>query len=134
MAKNLFMLGIHFNSKKYTEASKKMLHNILPEINNYGSGYSNWLDVYLMNSEKFQEIVITGEAALSKIKYLKKQYLPNTLFSGCDLSVKNDASTKKLPLLEYRIIPKKTYIYICENSVCQLPIENIEQALTLIRK
>lgn len=134
MAKNLFMLGIHFNNKEYTEASTKMLHNILPQINNYGSGYSNWLDLYLMNSEKFQEIVITGETALSKINYLKKQYLPNTLFSGCYLSVKKSASSKELPLLAYRIIPKKTYIYICENSVCQLPIENIEQALTLIRK
>jgi len=134
MAKNLFLLSIHFNNKRYAEVSKKMLHNILPQINNYGSGYSNWLDVYLMNSEKFQEIVITGDTAISKINALKKHYLPNTLFAGYDSSMKKDASAKELPLLEYRIIPKKTYIYICENSVCQLPIENIEQALTLIKK
>ncbi|PHS10923.1 MAG: thioredoxin domain-containing protein [Kordia sp.] len=134
MAKNLFLLGIHFNNKLYSETSKKMLHNITPQINNYGAGFSNWLDLYLMNTERFQEIVITGDTAMSKTKTLKKHYLPNMLFTGSDSSVKNSDSSSNLPLLQNRTVPKKTYIYICENSACLLPLENIDQALTLIKK
>jgi len=134
MAKNLFILGIHFSNKKYTETSKKMLHNIIPQINNYGSGFSNWLDLYIMNSEKFQEIVICGNDALSKTKTLKTHYLPNTLFSGSDSSTKTNSSSTNLSLLKNRSVPEKTYIYICENSACLLPTENINQALTLIKE
>ncbi len=134
MAKNLFLLGIHFNNKQYSEASKKMLHNIIPQINNYGSGFSNWLDLYVMNSDKFQEIVITGDNAREQMGELKKHYIPNTLFSGYDTSRKNKFDKNKLPLLTNRIIKGKTYFYICENSTCLLPTENINQVLTLIEK
>jgi len=134
MAKNLFLLGIHFNNEKYSETSKKMLHNIIPQINNYGSGFSNWLDLYIMNSEKFQEIVITGDNAKVQMHQIKKHYTPNTLFSGYDTTKKNQFDIKKLPLLTNRIIKGKTYFYICENSACLLPTENIEQALTFIKK
>jgi len=134
MAKNLFLLGIHFSNMQYAETSKKMLHNIIPQINNYGSGFSNWLDLYLMNAEKFQEIVICGDDAIPKTRVLKKHYLPNTLFSGSNSSIKTIASSINLPLLKDRSIPKKTYIYICENSACLLPVENIDQALTLIKE
>jgi len=134
MAKNLFILGIHFNNKTYTETAKKMLHNIIPQINNYGSGFSNWLDVYLMNSEKFQEIVVCGNDALLKINTLKKHYLPNTLFAGNNTSKENNVLSASFPLLKDRTTPKQTYIYICENSACQLPTENTDKALLLIKQ
>lgn len=134
MAKNLFLLGIHFNNKQYSETSRKMLHNIIPQINNYGSGFSNWLDLYIMYSEKFQEIVITGENAKKEMNQIKKHYLPNTLFSGYDTKGKRKFDVKNLPLLTNRVIKGKTYFYICENSTCLLPTENINQALTLIKE
>lgn len=133
MAKNIYMLGIHFNNKKYTNTAKKMLHNILPEINNYGAGYSNWLDLHLNISAKFKEVVITGNNAIAQIKLLKQHYLPNTLFSGYDLNLNNTLSTKKLPLLAERIIKGETNFYICENSVCQLPTQDFNKALTLLK-
>jgi len=134
MAKNLFYLGIHFNNERFSITSKKMLHNIIPQINNYGSGFSNWLDLYLMNSEKFQEIVITGDNAKEQMHQIKKHYIPNTLYSGYDTNDKNKFNTKNLPLLTNRIIKGKTYFYICENSACLLPTEDINQVLTLIKK
>jgi len=134
MAKNLFYLGIHFNNKQFTLTSKKMLHNIIPQINNYGSGYSNWLDLYLMNSETFKEIVITGDNAKEQMRKIKNHYIPNTLFSGYNTNEKNKFDIKKFPLLTNRIIKGKTYFYICENSACLIPTENINQALTFIKE
>lgn len=134
MAKNLFQLGHHFGNQKYINTSKKMLRNVFPEIKNYGSGFSNWLDLYLNYSTDFKEIVITGEKALKNLKTLKTHYLPSSLFTGYDSSVKDNLLPTNLPLLTNRIIEGKTYFYICENSVCQLPTEDINTALTLINK
>ncbi len=129
MAKNLFQLGIHFNNKNYTKTAKKMLHNVLPEINNYGSAFSNWLILYLNISEPYKEIVVTGNDALQIINTLHKNYLPNVLFSGINTQKENNNITKNLPLLKGRAIPYKTYMYLCTNNVCQLPTENIEDVL-----
>ena len=130
MAKNLFLLGHHFNNKKYQESAKQMLNNILPQIDNYVSGYSNWLDLYLYYAFTFHEVVITGEKALTAMKDIKKHYIPNALFAGSDSEKKQEKV--QLPLLNNRIVKGKTYYYICKNSVCKLPTEQLNQALTLI--
>jgi len=134
MAKNLFVLGTHFNNKAYTTTAKKMLHNVIPEINNYGSAFSNWLDLYLSLSEPFKEIVVIGDEAIQKVKQLHLHYLPNTLFAGLDTSKKYSTKTKSLPLLQDRIIKDKTYIYLCENSACQLPTEDTKQIIKQLKK
>jgi uncharacterized protein YyaL (SSP411 family) len=38
-----------------------------------------------------------------------------------------------LPLLQDRFVNGKTLIYVCENSVCKLPVEKTEDALKLIK-
>ena len=134
MAKNLFQLGFHFENKSYTATAKKMLHNVLPEINNYGSAFSNWLDLYLNISEPFKEIVVTGDTALQQIQQLHQHYLPNVLFSGVDTSIKQNTKTLNLPLLKDRVVNDKTYFYICEDSACQLPTENLQQTIVTLKK
>ena len=130
MAKNLFLLGHHFQNEKYLHSAEQMLNNIVPKIDNYVSSYSNWLDLYLYYTFKFNEVVIAGEKALTAMKDIKKHYLPNTLFAGSTLQ--KEQKTTSLPLLKNRIVKGKTYYYICENSVCKLPTEQLNQALTLI--
>ncbi len=134
MAKNLYLLGTHFGNKTYTKTAKKMLHNILPEINDYGSAFSNWLDLYLSISEPFKEVVITGDDALEKINKLHQNYLPNVLFAGVDTSKKQTENTLSLPLLKDRVVQNKTLVYICENSACQLPIESVKEAVQSLKK
>ncbi|HNS11819.1 MAG TPA: thioredoxin domain-containing protein, partial [Bacteroidia bacterium] len=119
MAKALFNLGIHFENKKFTDTASKMLHNIVKEMERYGSGYSNWAILMLNLTQDFREIVITGDSAHKKRKELQSYYLPNTLFAG---SLKES----ELPLLLYRTAEPKTLIYVCENRVCKLPVEKVE--------
>ena len=126
MAKNLFLLGHHFNNKKYLDSAKQMLNNIVPQIENYVSGHTNWLDLYLHYTFKFNEVVITGDHAKTAMKDIKKHYIPNVLFAG------TTSENEQLPLLKNRIVKGKTYYYICEDSVCKLPTEQLNQALTLI--
>ena len=126
MAKALFNLGIHFENKKFTDTASKMLHNIVKEMERYGSGYSNWAILMLNLTQDFREIVITGDSAHKKRKELQSYYLPNTLFAG---SLKES----ELPLLLYRTAEPKTLIYVCENRVCKLPVEKVEEALELLK-
>lgn len=126
MAKALFLLGIQFENKKYSETAEKMLHNVVTEMERYGAGYSNWAMLMLNYTQKFRETVIVGKDAELKRKAIQSHYLPNTLFAGS----KNES---KLPLLESRFMDGQTLIYICENKVCKLPVEDVAKALDLLK-
>ena len=125
MAKNLFWLGHFFADKNYLDKSKQMLKNVLPEVNSYPSGFSNWLDLVLNFSYTFYEIVVTGENALERVAKINSYYLPNTLKAG---SIIENTS----PLLINRFVTFKTLIYICNDSHCELPFSDIDNALQII--
>ena len=40
----------------------------------------------------------------------------------------------KLPLLENRYSKGQTRIFVCENKVCQMPVEEAEKAFELMNK
>ena len=126
LANGLFRLGIHFENNKYSEASEKMLHNIVNDMGKYGAGYSNWALLLLNYVKPFREIVVTGNEALTKRKELQSSYLPNALFAG-------GTKDSKLPLMEYRFVEGQTLIYVCENRVCKLPVQDVGAALKLLK-
>jgi uncharacterized protein YyaL (SSP411 family) len=53
-------------------------------------------------------------------------YIPNALFTG---------STKEsnLPLLQNRFVPDNTFIYICQDGACQLPKEQVKEAIKQLK-
>ncbi|MCX6291210.1 MAG: thioredoxin domain-containing protein [Bacteroidetes bacterium] len=128
LAKGLFMLGIYFDKKEYTETSSSMLHNIKDDMARYGSSYSNWGILLLNQTFPFNEIVITGKNTEQKRMELNQQYLPNKILAG---SINGNS---KLGLLEQRFIEGKTLIYVCRNKTCQLPSENTNDAIRLMKQ
>ena len=126
MAKNLFKLSHYFDNEYYLKISKQMLHNMTDTIQNFGSGFSNWLDLYANFSENFFEIAISGKNATKKILEMHKEYIPNKLICG---------STKDsdLPLLKNRNIKEKTLIYVCRNNTCKRPTEDAKKAIYQIK-
>ena len=126
MAKNLFVLSHHFNSEKYRITASKMLHNIQPEIENYPSGYSNWLALIYNYQNKFYEVVIVGDNAIQKASDINTHYLPNILIAGSTKASKN-------PLLELRYVEGETLFFVCVNNTCKLPVSSTLEALELIK-
>ena len=61
-----------------------------------------------------------------KLSEFHQHYLPDVIYMGGD---KEGA----LPLLENKLIDKKTTIYVCENKTCQLPVEEVALALKQIK-
>ncbi|MEW7277319.1 thioredoxin domain-containing protein [Aquimarina sp. 2201CG1-2-11] len=125
MAKNLFLLSHYFNRSGYLEISKNMLHTIQPQIEQYASGYSNWLELMLNFTFDFYEFVVVGPDMRTKIEEVNKRYIPNMLIAGS----KFDSDT---PLIKNRFVSNKTLIYVCQNSTCKYPVENTTEAVKLI--
>ena len=99
-----------------------MLGNIKDRTQQYGSGYSNWLQLMADYAGNYYEIAIAGEDALNKLIEVNKNYIPNKLIAG-------STSKSNIPLMEGRYNEGETLIYICVDGACKLPMENTEKAL-----
>jgi len=126
MAKNLFKLSHYFDNEYYLKTSKQMLSNMVSDIPNYGSAYSNWLDLYSNFTEGYFEVAVSGKDALKKVREINQKYIPNKLICG-------STTESSLPLLENRFIENNTLIYVCVNKTCQLPTEDTNQAFEQIK-
>ena len=128
MAKNLFLLSKYFEGTGFDEISHQMLKNVSAEIEQYPSGFSNWLDLLSNFQNNFYEVVIVGKDALEKVKEINKHYLPNIIIAGSKFE--NNA-----PLFENRYVPNETLIYVCVNNACKLPVKDTKIAIeSLIKK
>ncbi|MCK7589821.1 thioredoxin domain-containing protein [Subsaxibacter sp. CAU 1640] len=127
MAKNLFTLSHYFDNEHYAKTAETMLNNIKPEIQNYGSGFSNWLYLMMNYTEPFFEVAIIGNESLEKIKELNLNYTPNKIVAA---SFKEES----LPLFKNRAVEGKTLIYVCVNKTCNMPVDTVEKAINQLKK
>nr|WP_296382549.1 thioredoxin domain-containing protein [Winogradskyella sp.] len=127
LAEILFKLGHYYSNKTYSNLAKQMLSNVNENLEKVPSGYTNWLVLYLNYANPYYEVAISGSDALSKLKELDASYLPNILISG---SNKNS----DLPLLENKFIEGETFVYVCVNGTCKLPVTDTKKAIGQILK
>ena len=126
MANNLFLLGHYLDNTDYISQSRTMLNNVKEMMPTYGSGYSNWANLYLKQVVPFYEIAIVGEDAQEKGWNFNQIYHPNKLLIGSN-------SESSLSLLENKFIASRTTIYVCVNKACQLPTNEVVEALNLVK-
>lgn len=127
LAESLFKLGHYYSDKTYSTLANQMLSNVNEDIKEVPSGYTNWMMLYLDYANPYYEVAISGPDAQRKLKELDMHYLPNILISG---SEKNS----DLPLLENKYIDNETFLYVCVNGSCKLPVKDTEKALGQILK
>ena len=122
VAKSLFKLGHHFENEEYVWMSRKMLNNIIPMMEGYPEGYSNWAMLLQYFTSPFYEVAIVGKSVHEKRKEFAKHYFTNGIFAGC----KTESS---LPLLRNRTAEGQTLIYVCTGKTCGVPVNDAEQAI-----
>ena len=122
MAKNLFLLSLYFDDKDYEQKSLQLVRNVFHDLKNNLNYYSNWAQALILQIFPTVEIAIVGKEWKEKLKEFQKKFLPNVIYSGGD-------HEGHLPLLENKLVQGKTLIYVCKNKSCQLPVENVEDAL-----
>ena len=127
MAKNLFMLGQYFYNDDYVHKASAMLSNLKQDAVKGGVYYANW-DILMawLAAEPF-EVAIVGNDYAAKRKELDTHYLPNIFLYGGN-------SEGSLSLLEGKLVPGKTTIYVCRNKSCKLPVTEVSKAVEQVLK
>ncbi|WP_062058676.1 thioredoxin domain-containing protein [Aquimarina longa] len=122
MGHNLKRLGIINYNPQFTKKSKLMLSSMMSYITDSAKDFSKWNMLQLHTVYPFYEIVIVGENAATIATTFNSYYIPNSIVV---------ASTQKsaLPVFKDKYIEDETFIYICQEGSCKLPVQSIEEAL-----
>lgn len=126
MANNLFMLSHYLDNPNYMQQCEIMLNQVKERMLQYGENYSNWGQLHLNFTYPFYEVAINGKGAQNKYLDFQKDYQPNALWIHSE-------TESNLALLENRYPMGEALIYVCQNKVCQLPVENVTEASKLIQ-
>ena len=126
MAKNLMRLGIIFDNDRYKTLSMNMLRSVLEVVERYPSSFAKWASVVLSAVKPPYEIAIVGKDSFEKAPEVNSMFLPNKIVMA---SVEED---EKLPLLRGRQVADDTYIYVCQNYTCQLPVKTVEEMKKIV--
>ncbi len=126
MAHNLMKLGHIQYDLKYIERSKTMTTTVLPQLTEHAYSYAHWGNLLLNFSHPYYEIAVVGSNAEKLVAQLRNNHLPNTLVVG-------SAAASDLPLFKGRYVEGGTYIYVCQNSSCKLPVKTVEEALAQLK-
>jgi len=122
---NLFRLGHYYGNKEYLLQSKKMINNIIHNLNERVTDHLLWLNNSHNYSQKFYELAISGKNATSKANELMEKYLPNALIAASN-------TRSDLYLLKDRYFDDETYIYVCVDNTCKFPVTTAKEAIKLM--
>jgi len=124
MARSLLHLGTYLYKEDYIQRAKKMLNLIIPQLETteQPNFYANWCSLYAELAYPLYEVAIVGPDYASKKQEIQSGYHPNALFLG-------GASEGNMELLKGKLQEGQTYIYVCQNKVCQLPVQDASTAV-----
>ncbi len=125
MGKGLFLLGLYLYNEDYMDISKSMLAAVLESVKDNANFYSNWGQLFLYHSQPYYEVAIVGEDAEQLRQKLDQHFRPNVFYLGG----RNEGT---LELLKNKLVEDATYIYVCQDKVCKLPVQTVEEAEKLI--
>ncbi|WP_282160947.1 thioredoxin domain-containing protein [Ulvibacterium marinum] len=126
MAHNLFILGHLLYDTRFLEKSKSMLSSMMPSVGESAASYSKWNTLLLHNTFPYYEIAVVGKNALPLVNNLNQKSIPNTLVVG-------SLSESDLPLFKDRYKEDGTFVYVCQNSTCKLPVKTVDEAMVQLR-
>ncbi len=123
----LFELGHFFYDTTYLQRSRDMVLAIMPTVMAHQqlAFYSNWCRLYLRHLTPPWEVAIVGPKASNLRDSLARHYLPNALLLG-------GIEEGSLELLQDKLQEGQTFIYVCQNKVCKLPVTEVHAAWQLM--
>ncbi|ESU27964.1 yyaL protein [Flavobacterium saliperosum S13] len=125
MANNLYVLSLLFHNGYYEKVALQMLHHMIPNMD-YASAYSNWLNLWLNQSEDNKELAICGKKAIENTQRVNSEYMPHVIIAGT-------SKVSNLPFLENRFDEENLLFYICQNKNCLLPNSSLEDTIAELK-
>ncbi|MFM7636847.1 MAG: thioredoxin domain-containing protein [Crocinitomicaceae bacterium] len=111
MAMNFHRLGTYFKNSDWLYYSEQMVSNVYEGLEQYGSGYSHWANVLLLQLKGIKEVHV-NEATFSRAK----------IFSTCTWG-ELIAYHREIPMSE---LYTSKGLYVCGNGTCSPNIESIQ--------
>lgn len=122
MAKGLFLLGHLYDSAHYLHICRQQVMNLKENAEKHTAFYANWaILIDGMISEPY-ETAVTGPDALSLRKMIASAYRPDAILLGA-------TGESKLPLLQGKSKEGESWIYVCKDKTCGLPVQSVGDAL-----
>lgn len=126
MAFNLFYLSIVLQNLEFKKQAEKMIYSIFKALKIHPTSFSYW-SILLQNIVyENHEIVIVGKNYQEKLKQLLNVLLPFKIIQS------NETELKEWPLLLGKTNLEDALIYVCKNSVCLEPINQVKDVTKLI--
>ena len=103
-----------------------MLSSVSNNLEKHPSYFANWAELWIRkNINPVIEVAITGDNDLEIRNEIARKHGDSVVFAGGKLDI---------PLLQNRHSPKgRSTIYVCQNSVCHLPVHTMNAALDQIK-
>lgn len=125
MARNLYTLSVYFGLVHYEDICRKMLRIVISNID-YPSAFSNWLNVWMNFDTQQKELAICGKNALENLNIINQNYFPNLIVSASE-------KPSNLPFLKGRYAENILHFFVCQNKVCDLPLQSIDKVLLQLK-
>lgn len=122
MAQNALLFGHIDYDKNTLERAEAMMATLYKTGTGNPENYSRWNTLLLQMLYPFYEIAVVGEGAKNLTPEVQREYLPNAL-------IVQSTSDSDLPLFKGRFTEGDTFIYVCRNNTCKLPVRSTEAAL-----
>jgi uncharacterized protein YyaL (SSP411 family) len=127
LAKGLFKLSHYYGDESYLRIARQQMMNMKEYALTHTAFYANWailMDWFI--SEPY-EVVIAGPDALKlRDELVTYHYLPQATIMGT-------TSISTLPLIQDKIKTDETWIYVCRNKTCGLPVKTVKEALEQLK-
>ncbi|MBT2658086.1 thioredoxin domain-containing protein [Bacillus sp. ISL-18] len=116
------------------EKVQKLFNVFSDELTRYPTGHTLLLQSYLLTQMGMKEVIVlsSGNDYDELIKELQTGFYPEVtyLVSSNQAQLAEEAPFTK----DYQMVDSKTTIYVCENFVCNQPTNDVDDALSLIKK
>ncbi|MGO4920979.1 thioredoxin domain-containing protein [Maribacter spongiicola] len=126
MAQNFLRIGHLEYNTDYLKKAEVMGALITGDFENHAVSYGAWGSLLLQQAYPFYEIVVVGSDAKGILSEMSGTYLVNSIIVGS--TIESDIS-----LFKDRFNDDETFIYVCQNNTCKLPVKTVSDAFGQMR-
>lgn len=121
LALDLFYLGTYLYQPAYLDRAQQMLNNVIVNVQEDGPYFAQWATLLMHQVWPPFEVAIVGADWDARRRELAAYYHPDVLLLG-------GATEGRLELLQRRLVPGLTRLYVCQDKFCKLPVESVPAA------
>lgn len=131
----LLKLNLLTEEEIYRTVATRALQSVGPLMSQHPLGMSRWLcalDFYVQTPKEIAIIGSLSETPTQELlKTIYQRYLPNRVITGSE--TEDGSGEHKLPLLRFRtMVNGQPTAYVCENYVCQFPVNDPAELSSLL--